>query len=134
MGYWYIVTQILVDWLSDQRRVIYCEIRAGWDWEDAAQAVQGVVRLAQSVAYPVVLICSVPMDVSIPPDGFAEYSQHALQTHAQLGLPAVVYVLPNRALLPLWQASIDLYASPHVEYHFANTLDEALSIAERFLS
>jgi hypothetical protein len=51
-----------------------------------------------------------------------------LQRHATAGLTVVVYITTNPATKSLWQSVIDMYASPAVQYGFADTLEDAVAM------
>jgi hypothetical protein len=119
---------INVEWFDAHQTIIVAHIGYGWGWSTAQQARVTIQQLAQSVSYPVALIVILPPDVSVPPNGFAQNSKDALQRHAASGLSAVIYVTNNSATQALWESAINMYASPTVNYAFANTFEAAVAI------
>jgi hypothetical protein len=119
---------VAVEWYDANQTIIIAQVNSNWTWATARQSRMTVQQLAQSVSQSVALVVLLPQDLSVPPDGFAENSNDALQRHAAAGLKRVIYVTTNAATRALWQSVIDMYASPAVQYGFAPSLNAAVSL------
>ena len=122
------------EWYDDEKTiVVLTALISNWTWEEAQEAIEAQVALAETVEHPVHVVLYFKESPTVPVAGAFQHLQKLMQLKAK-NEDLSVFVNINRMMTSLLSTIGKVYKLRELvaQYRFVTTLDEAIEEIKKY--
>lgn len=124
------------EWYNEEKTIlVLTALLADWTWEEATEAIETQVKLAETVEHPVHIVLYFKERPNVPVSGAFQHLQKLMQLKAK-NEELSIFININNMLTTLLKTIGKIYKLRDLvaDYRFVATMEEALEEIEKYES